>query len=103
MTSVEAFLLGMIVMASITAGMFFLKFWRSTHDLFFLAFAAFFLIEGVDRIALAFFSRPNEGSPLVYLIRLFALLLIVVAILKKLRWPLKVLAASSFQLFVLQC
>jgi uncharacterized membrane protein HdeD (DUF308 family) len=83
MTTVEAFLLGMIVMASITAGMFFVKFWRSTRDLFFLAFAAFFLIEAVDRIALLFFTRPNEGTPLVYLIRLFALLLILVAILRK--------------------
>ena len=83
MTTLESFLLGIIVMASITACIFFLKFWRSTHDLFFLAFAAFFLIEGVDRVALLFFSRPNEGSPWNYLVRLFGLLLILGAILRK--------------------
>jgi len=83
MTPVEAFLLGSIVTASLTAGVFFLKFWRSTRDWLFLSFAAFFLIEGVDRIALLFFSRPNEGSPWIYLIRLFALLLILAAIIRK--------------------
>jgi uncharacterized membrane protein HdeD (DUF308 family) len=83
MTSIEGFLLGVIAMASITAGVFFLKFWRSTRDTFFLAFAAFFLIEAVDRVALLFFSKPNEGSPWIYLVRLLALLLILAAILKK--------------------
>jgi uncharacterized membrane protein HdeD (DUF308 family) len=83
MTSVEGFLLGVIAMASITASVFFLKFWRSTRDTFFLAFAAFFLIEAVDRVALLFFSKPNEGSPWIYLVRLLALLLILAAILKK--------------------
>jgi uncharacterized membrane protein HdeD (DUF308 family) len=83
MTSLEAFLLGIIAMASITAGVFFLKFWRSARDTFFLAFAAFFLIEAVDRIALLFFSKPNEASPWIYLVRLLALFLIVAAILRK--------------------
>lgn len=83
MTSFEAFLLGVVVMASLTAGVYFLKFWKSTHDSFFLAFAAFFFIEGLDRIALLFFTRPNEASPWIYLVRLFALLLILAAILRK--------------------
>jgi uncharacterized membrane protein HdeD (DUF308 family) len=83
MTSLEAFLLGVVAMASITAGVFFLKFWRSTRDIFFLAFAAFFLVEAVDRVALLFFSKPNEGSPWIYVARLVALLLLLSAILKK--------------------
>ncbi|MGA7853399.1 MAG: DUF5985 family protein [Candidatus Acidiferrales bacterium] len=83
MTSIEAFLLGVVVMASLTAGVFFLKFWKSTRDSFFLAFAAYFLIEGLDRIALLFFAKPNEASPWIYLVRLFALLLILAAILRK--------------------
>jgi len=83
MTSLEGFLLGVIAMASITAGVFFLKFWRSTRDTFFLAFAAFFLIEALDRTALLFLSKPSEGSPWVYLVRLLALFLIVAAILRK--------------------
>lgn len=83
MTSIETFLLGIIAMASITAAIFFLKFWRSTRDAFFLAFAAFFLIEAADRVALLFYVKPNEGSVWIYLIRLLALLVILAAILKK--------------------
>ena len=83
MTPLEGFLLGVIATASVTAALFFLKFWRSTRDVLFLSFAAFFLIQAVDRIALLFFQKPNEGSPWIYLVRLVALLLIVVAILKK--------------------
>jgi hypothetical protein len=47
------------------------------------AFAAFFLIEAADRIALLFSSKPNEASPWIYVVRLLALLLIVAAILNK--------------------
>lgn len=83
MTILEAFLLGTIVTASVIASVYFLKFWRSTKDLLFLAFAAFFLIEAVDRVALLFFARPNEGSPWIYIVRLLALLLLLAAILKK--------------------
>lgn len=83
MTHIEAFLLGAIVMASATAAIFFFKFWKSTRDPLFLAFAAFFVIEGSDRLALVFFERPNEGSPWIYLIRLFAFLLLAAAILRK--------------------
>ncbi|MFY9691142.1 MAG: DUF5985 family protein [Candidatus Acidiferrales bacterium] len=83
MTPLEGFLLGVIATASVTAALFFLKFWRSTRDVLFLSFAAFFFIQAVDRIALLFFQKPNEGSPWIYLVRLVALLLIVVAILKK--------------------
>jgi uncharacterized membrane protein HdeD (DUF308 family) len=70
-------------MTSTTAGVFFLKFWRSTRDVLFLAFAAFFLLEALDRSTLFVFSRSNEGSPWIYLIRLIAMLAILAAILKK--------------------
>ncbi|HEY1261914.1 MAG TPA: DUF5985 family protein [Terriglobales bacterium] len=79
----EGFLLGVVATASAVAGLFFLKFWRQSHDIFFLAFAAFFLIEGMNRVVLVFFDKPNEGSPWIYLVRLFALLLILAAILRK--------------------
>jgi uncharacterized membrane protein HdeD (DUF308 family) len=81
--TVEAFLLGVIATCSVLAGLFFLKFWRATRDSFFLAFAAAFLIEGANRVALLFVPEPNEGSPLIYFVRLVAFLLILVAIVKK--------------------
>jgi uncharacterized membrane protein HdeD (DUF308 family) len=80
---IEAFLLGVIATASFTAGAFFLKFWKRSHDIFFLAFVVYFLTEGGIRVALLFFTRPNEGSPWIYVIRLIALILILAAILRK--------------------
>jgi hypothetical protein len=72
-----------IATASVTAGLFFLKFWRDTRDSFFLAFAASFLIEGLNRVSLLFLPRPNEANPWIYLVRLFAFLLILIAIIRK--------------------
>ncbi len=83
MITLEGFLLGIVATASATAGLYFLKFWRQTRDIFFLAFAAFFLLEAANRVALLFFERPNEGSPWIYLVRLVALILLLAAILKK--------------------
>lgn len=79
----EAFLLGVIVTCSAIAGAFFLKFWRKTGDLLFLGFAAAFIIEGINRISFLFLPQPNEGSPLVYTVRLFSYLLILAAIVHK--------------------
>ena len=80
---IETFLIGVIATSSITAGVFFLKFWQDTRDSFFLSFAAAFIIEGLNRASVLFLVRPNEGSPRVYLIRLFASLLILIAIIRK--------------------
>ncbi len=80
---IDGFLLGVIATASLSAGVFFLKFWRDTRDSFFLAFAASFLIEGLNRSAVLLFDKPNDGSPWTYFIRLLSLLLILGAILKK--------------------
>jgi hypothetical protein len=79
----EGFLLGVIVTASLTAAAFFLKFWRSSRDPLFLAFALAFFIEGVNRIGFLLVERPNEGSPAIYVVRLLAFLLILAAILRK--------------------
>ena len=83
MIMMAAFLLGVIVTASLAAGAFFLKFWRQTHDTLFLAFAAAFIIEGLNRIGFLFVAKPNEGSPAIYLVRLIAFLLILAAIVRK--------------------
>ncbi len=80
---ITGFLLGVIATTSITAGIFFLKFWTKTRDSLFLAFACAFIIEGFNRTALLAVAHPNEGSPWIYLVRLLAFLLILGAILKK--------------------
>ncbi len=76
-------MLGVIATTSITAAVFFLRFWRRTHDSLFLAFAVAFLIEGVNRIAVLEVDRPNEGSPWTYIVRLIAFLIILAGILNK--------------------
>jgi hypothetical protein len=83
MVTLQGFLLGVIATASLTAGAFFLRFWRQTRDVLFLAFGAAFLIEGFNRISVLFLERPNEGHPSIYIVRFFAFLLILAAIVNK--------------------
>jgi uncharacterized membrane protein HdeD (DUF308 family) len=79
----EGFLLGVIATSSVTAGVFFLKFWKQTRDSLFLAFGLAFVVEGLNRCAILFLAKPNEGSPYIYFVRLLAFLLILGAILHK--------------------
>jgi len=80
---IDGFLLGVIVTASLTAAAFFLKFWKQTRDKLFLGFGAAFAIEGINRLAFLFLETPNEGHPVIYMVRLFSYLLILVAIINK--------------------
>jgi hypothetical protein len=83
MSIIEAFLVGVIATSSLIAGVFFLKFWRKTRDFLFLAFGLAFVIEALNRCAFLFLAKPNEGNPYIYIVRLFAFLLILSAILRK--------------------
>jgi hypothetical protein len=76
-------LTGAIAMGSTVIALFFLRFWRSTRDRFFLYFALSFGIEGAHRVYSALSFQENEDSPLHYLIRLLAYGLILWAILEK--------------------
>ncbi|HTU33493.1 MAG TPA: DUF5985 family protein [Candidatus Acidoferrum sp.] len=80
---VEAFLLGVIAITSLMAGLFFLKFWRRTHDSLFLAFSIAFLMEGINRVATLNTVHPNEASPWIYTVRLIAFLIILGGVLHK--------------------
>ena len=79
----KTFLLGIIAMASATAGAFFFRFWQMSRDTLFLAFGVFFVLESVSRTLLAFSENPSEGSPWIYVVRLVALVLVLAAIVKK--------------------
>jgi uncharacterized membrane protein HdeD (DUF308 family) len=83
MTMLYGFLLGVIATSSLAAGLFFLKFWRHTRDSLFLVFAIAFIVEGLNRTTFIFLAKPNEGVPLIYIIRLAVFLLILAAVLKK--------------------
>lgn len=76
-------LIGAIAMASMVAALFFLRFWRSTRDRFFLFFALSFLLEGLNRIMLSPQSLSAEDAPEYYLVRLVSYALILFAIWDK--------------------
>jgi len=80
---INTIIAGAIVMASLTIALFFLRFWKSTHDRFFLFFATSFVLEAINRILIQLTIHQDEQQPLFYLIRLVAYGLILIAILQK--------------------
>jgi hypothetical protein len=74
---------GAVAMGSLTIALFFLRFWRTSHDRFFLYFALSFAIEGLHRVHTVLTMETSESSPLHYLIRLAAYMLIIWAIVEK--------------------
>jgi hypothetical protein len=76
-------LLGAVMMACFVASVFFLRFWRATHDRFFLFFAISFAIQGINRLMMGFGNYSSENEPLIYGIRLIAFLIILYAIIDK--------------------
>ncbi len=76
-------LLGAIAMASLTIGLFFLRFWKKTRDRFFLFFAVAFSLEGLNRALLGLAQEANENEPIYYLVRLLSFVLILIAIVDK--------------------
>lgn len=80
----NSFLLGAVALASLIAALFFLRYWRKTHDRFFILFALAFLVDAVGRTAMAFYGPlPAEQEPLFYLARLVTFGLILAAIVDK--------------------
>lgn len=75
--------IGAIAMASLVVSLFFLRFWKTTRDRFFLFFAASFFLEAINRVLTGISVMQNEESPVYYLIRLIAYSLIIIAIIDK--------------------
>ena len=82
MSIMTAFLTGAVSLASLVVALFFLRFWRTTRDTFFLYFALSFAIEGLSRsVSLALLV--SDSNPFFYAIRVIAYGLIIVAIWQK--------------------
>ena len=77
------FLSGMVVLGFTLAGLFFLRFWKKTHDELFLAFTLAFWLLGLGQALLSFSDVPVEERSWLYLIRLTAFMLILGAIWRK--------------------
>lgn len=89
MTMLATFLAGAIVAGFAFAGLFFLKFWKRTHDELFLAFTGAFWLLGLGQALLAFADVPLEERSWIYLLRLAAFVLILAAIWRKNRAPVR--------------
>ena len=81
--NLDNFLLGFIAACSLVAGIYFLRFYRSTRDPLFLAFLVFFVVQGGTSAATLELPQPNLGSPMIFLIRLLSVLVVLAAILWK--------------------
>jgi hypothetical protein len=80
---VDYLLTGAIGMASLIAALFFLRYWKTTRDRFFLYFAVSFLIQGVNRFFLMQGTDASDETPIGYFFRLAAYMLIVIAVIEK--------------------
>ena len=75
-----AFLYGAIMLGFVLSGLYFLSFWKRTKDPLFIAFALAFWLLGLNQALLAFSEVPVEERTWLYLLRLAAFALILIAI-----------------------
>jgi hypothetical protein len=78
-----SFLAGAITMGHLAVGLFFLRFWRRTHDRLFLIFAFAFWLLAANQAAVALSTVPREEQSAIYLLRLAAFTLIILGIVSK--------------------
>lgn len=76
------FLSGSVSMGCLAIGLFFIRFWKSTNDRFFLMFAFAFWIMSLDRLILVLLNN-SEYSYSIYILRLLSFILIIIAIIDK--------------------
>jgi hypothetical protein len=77
------FLSGAVALGFAACALFFLRFWRRTREELFLAFSIAFLLLGTGQTILALANIPTEERGSIYLIRLIAFLVILLAIYRK--------------------
>ena len=81
--SLAPFLSGAITMGFLVGSAFFLRFWRRTGDALFAAFAVAFLLLGTSQALTTLLNAPLEERTWMFLLRLAAFSLLIVAILQK--------------------
>lgn len=77
------FLSGSVTFGFLVCALFFARFWRGTRDSFFLTFALAFVLLGLGQGVLALAGIPAEERAPVYILRLAAFSLIILAIARK--------------------
>ena len=79
----DTFLLGFITATSLVAALFFLKFWRSSRDILFVAFVFFFIVQTFRESYVTSLDQPNAGTFWLFAIRFISVLGILAAIIWK--------------------
>lgn len=77
------FIAGAVATLACVAGLFFLRFWRTTRDRFFGFFAIAFFLMALQRAIMVLIPRATEHMGSVYGLRLLAFVVILVAIVDK--------------------
>lgn len=77
------FLSGAIAMGFLVGCLFFLQFWRKTHDRLFLAFAVAFFLLALNQALAQWIGAADERVGYTYLLRVLGFLLILAAIVDK--------------------
>ncbi len=83
MDEANALISGASVVASASIALFFLAFWRRSHDRLFAIFALAFAVFAANRQGLVLLGDDNENATWVYSVRLVAFMLILAAIVDK--------------------
>ena len=77
------FLSGAVSFGFFVCGLFFLRYWKRSRDELFLTFALAFALLGLGQAILSLANVPTEERGSLYLIRLTAFALILLAIYRK--------------------
>ncbi len=77
------YLAGVVTMGYLLAGLFFLRFWRRTKDGLFVVFAVAFWLLALNQAIATLSGVAREELSWVYLLRLAAFTLIIVAVVRK--------------------
>jgi len=80
---VNNLLSGACIAGYLLVGLIFLRSWRDTRDRLFAMFAAAFWLLALQRALLVLTNQLSENRPYLYLVRLAAYLLILIAIADK--------------------
>ena len=80
---IKQFLWGLLTMAHLVVALLLLRFWRLSRDRLFLFFAASFVTLAVNWLTLALMRPAPEAEHLIYLIRLFGFVLLIIGIIDK--------------------
>ena len=83
--AIRVFAWGVLAMASLIAALFFLKYWRATHERLFAFFSLAFVGMAANWTVLAIVDHPIDEARQAhaYLIRLVAYVILIVGIIDK--------------------